>query len=191
MFRSKKAYPPKLQTFAICGVDHGLGATHLSFALANYLCSKCRYRTAYVEMNGQDELLNLSDRSDDTSFRYMEVDMYPTALWEDLPHIMRGGYERIVIDMGVLDEQNRFSFLRADRPLLIGSASPWKRPQLEHALTMLDAGTPAGRDAITVLGNNGINTKLPIAMTPIPSIPNPFQLVTATWTFFEGLLKGS
>lgn len=196
MFHFKKIPPVFAQSIAVCGTEHGIGATHFSLALSHFLCNKLRKKTAYVEMNGSGQILCYSNGNDTEKFRYMNLTCYPHAIREDLPGILSARYSYIVFDIGVLTSESYWDFYKCDVKFVIGSISPWKRNRFDELLQSLLYNMNTCQDHVVLLGNLGIKETIKafeqyhtISVFAIPFLPNPFQLTTANCTFFQELLS--
>ena len=195
MFGFKKVPLSSPQSIAVCGTEHGIGTTHFSLSLSNFLCSKLRKRTAYVEINGSNQICHLSGNKDAERFRYMDIVCYPHAIQEDLPHILGERYSYIVLDLGVLTSESYWDFCRCDLKFVIGSVSPWKTDRFFELLESLLYNMNTRQDHVILLGNLGIKETIKpfeqfchLPVYAIPFLPNPFQLTTANCTFFQEML---
>jgi hypothetical protein len=176
-------------------MEHGIGTTHFSLSLANYLCSSYRKRTAYVELNGSGQICLIAKNADAYRFSYMDIVCYPSAVSEDLSRILSEHFSYIILDLGVLTFETGRDFYRCDLKFIIGSVSPWKAGRYYEALESLLYNTNMGQDHIVILGNLGTKEAISLfrrfyhlPVCAIPVIQNPFQLTTANCTFFQKML---
>jgi hypothetical protein len=195
MFGFQKVSSVTPQTIAVCGTEHGIGTTHFALSLSNYLCSKYRKRTAYVELNGSNQIRSLSDDPDMDTFFYMDIACYPSSIAEDLNRILAERFSYIILDLGVLTSDTCREFYRCDLKFIIGSVSPWKAGRFYDTLESLLYNTNPSQDHIVILGNLGIKETLRdfqrfcgCQVYAIPFLQNPFQLTTANCTFFQEML---
>jgi hypothetical protein len=188
MFGFKKVSSAAPQTIAVCGMEHGIGTTHFALALSNFLCSKFRKRTAYVE-------LNRSNQIHAEMFRFMDIVCYPRAIAEDLSRILAERYTYVILDLGVLTPDTSRDFYRCDLKFIIGSVSPWNTDRFLEVLESLLYHANVSQEHILIMGNLGSKENLKaferlsrLPVCAIPVLPNPFQLTTANCTFFQEML---
>jgi hypothetical protein len=195
MFGFKKVSSAAPQTIAVCGMEHGIGTTHFALALSNFLCSKFRKRTAYVELNRSNQIHSLADDRDAEMFRFMDIVCYPRAIAEDLSRILAERYTYVILDLGVLTPDTSRDFYRCDLKFIIGSVSPWKADRFLEVLESLLYHANVSQEHILIMGNLGSKENLKtferlsrLSVCAIPALPNPFQLTTANCTFFQEML---
>lgn len=195
MFRKKNFFFPSCQTIGICGMEHGIGATHFALCLSNFLCNKLKKRTAYVELNNSGQIIELGEDESLTSFSRYDIDFYPSAIKSDLPYILHSHPVFLILDLGVISTDNYWDLYNCEIKFIIGSFSPWKVNRFYSLLEALTLQQNTEQDHITILGNLGIKDyvkkfqrdfRLPSFV--IPYLPNPFQLTTANCTFFEDVM---
>jgi hypothetical protein len=184
------------RTIGICGVEHGIGTTHIALALSNYLCSKCGLSTACLELNASRQIGALSDGKGTGFFRYLKIDFYPDAKLDQLPDILGKNYSCVVFDMGTLGTAAYPEFVQCDLKLVVGSVRPWKAGSFENWLNRHQSLYNIFSEDFIFLGNMGIKEELAVCtrryrlpMLAVPYLENPFQLTSSDWTFFEKLLK--
>lgn len=164
--------------------------------MANYLCSKRRFRTAYIEINGTDEISSLAD-GDDTPFLCCEVTLYPDATFSRLGEILSHGFQFCILDFGLLHPNNYREFMQCDRGFVIGSIAPWKQDSYARFLKKYFPKKSEYSDHIRYLAALGIKDQVKsfskrcrIPVTAFPYLEQPFQLSSADWQFFQLLLQG-
>lgn len=125
-------------TVAVLGLFRGCGATHLAIAAAHALVREGGGRTAVVELErtaGAFERVALEWEGEPLrgrrTFAVRGVDYWPAANRETLAEVFGRGYRHVVLDLGVCAEARNFEeLLRADIPLIVGSASEWRSGEL-------------------------------------------------------------
>lgn len=107
-----------------------MGVTHLTVLLANYFCSICGEHTAALEWNGHGDFDRLgrvcTGGAEADVYHIQNVMFYPRADGAVLGECLRKHYEKIVVDFGVLGEQERAELLRCQKLYLILSFSEWQ-----------------------------------------------------------------
>lgn len=129
--------PDKI-VIGLIGTHKGAGVTHTSIMLANYL-SRCRgFKTAYLEMNEEDDIKHLLyayENNGDKFYEKRKFKIYTTTYYrnvreKDLIEILNEEYEYFILDFGMDFNKNKSEFLRCDLKLVIGSLTEWKRHTL-------------------------------------------------------------
>ena len=189
-FRPRERLSPA--TIGICSLQHNAGTTCLSFACANYLCSKLNQPTALVERNGTHAFRRLHPGKGE-HFKSYGIDFYPDAgefSCSDLSHTWR------LFDYGVITDTHMAEFLRCDRRLVLLDLSPWNR-ELTEELFERAFGSGRNKEQITLLGNPAPTGRLSSSsvfygrdILTIPYLPNPFHLTPDDFGVFEKIFKG-
>lgn len=184
---------------AVCGASHGCGATHMSLALANFLCSKQNQAAAYLEYNATREIRALSpekDKKTQSFFSVKGVDLYPEVTAGRLPELLQLRYSYFILDMGVLNTNTYSEFLHCGHQFVVGSIAPWKLEEYDAFLNAFYFKKLIHQESIVFLGNLGIKEnqkrfthqfRIPVHL--IPFFPNPFQLTPEDWLFFKTILE--
>ncbi|NGZ74493.1 serine/threonine protein kinase [Saccharibacillus alkalitolerans] len=173
-------------TVAVLGNYPGCGSTHTAIAAAHTLAREGG-RTALVELgraSGTFERIAMEWEGEPLkgkrTFSIRDVDYWPAADRERLGDIFGRGYRHIVLDLGTCGNARDFEeFLRADIPLIVGSASEWRsgdliafahreslraRPKWIYALPF--AADNAVKDMRRRLGHKKVYA--------LPALPDPF-----------------
>ena len=179
---------------------HGLGVTHLCIALANFMASKQKKKTACLELSTSDAFSQLYSMPKDASmpsyFQIHDVDYYPNVQKTDIPMLINSGYEILILDFGILTDTCLDELLRCDRKLLLCSNAPWRKaelssclssyPQLrkmEFLLFMIKYGNHIG------IAKFAWEFSIPYGQFRIvPFLQNPFHIEKEWFTFFDSLL---
>lgn len=122
----------------LIGTHSGAGVTHLGISLAAYFSEYQRRNTAYVECSSHNDLSNLqkncTDISEDTCyqgfFTHRRVTFYKNRNLLNIPEIIGGQFECIILDMGTDIVKNKSEFLRCDKKIVVSSLAVWKRQEL-------------------------------------------------------------
>lgn len=174
-------------------MDHGLGSTHVSLTLANYLCSKLGKKVAYIERNSSNHIQNLVAKEEKLSFQYMGIVFFPNISFISLPEILQKDFEFFILDMGVLNPHAMTEFLRCDKSFLICSPSKWRR-SLNNKVEPLFTNQ-AHQNCCTKIVNlcekesTFSNLISSFETYPFPYIPNPFQIEPRHFRAISLLLK--
>lgn len=122
------------RVIGIAGAGKGVGCTHFSVMLLNYLAGFQRRKAVLLEFNrsGAFEMLEkvcTGKTQPNKEFRILDADYCKDAGRKELAEMLGRNYEDILIDFGNAEEADWAEFLRCDKRFLIGSFSEW---QQEH-----------------------------------------------------------
>lgn len=125
--KQKKVYPTEI--IGLQGVTAGVGATHLTVALANVLCSKERYRVAVAELREDGQIANLLEDEWFVSegcvgFVCSGVDYYPKVNIDQVRLLSGKGYDYLLVLYPPSDTGVSYGEV-AHRRIVIGSLQPW------------------------------------------------------------------
>lgn len=176
-------------------MGHNIGVTCLSLAFSNYLCSKNLKSVAYIELNSTDEIYQINPRKERTKFKFMGIDFYPNCTLIELPNIMSMKYQYFIMDFGVLNSYTSKEFNRCQARFAICDYKEWKFDQIEAFLSNETIWTTSLKDTLIIMGKNISKQSCKLFrnehghnIMSIPTIPNPFQITSELFEFFEELL---
>ena len=203
-------FHPKTQkehlVIGIAGTLEGLGVTHLCIALANYLASKKRKKTACLELSNSSAFSQLREygmpallpvkTSAHRSFQIYDVDYYPNVQKAELPALINTGYEVLILDFGLLHTDCLDELYRCDKKFILCSVAPWKQqdmfsrltlyPQIkkmEYLFYMIAYGTR--QDVCEIAKKLAVSRN---QLHAVPFLQNPFHIEQEQFSFFEKLL---
>ncbi len=124
----------------ILGTHKGCGVTHLGIMLAHYLSDYMGYRTALLECYPQKDIQQLQNYiyQDDVAakelevFKIQHVSYHRNVKEQNLPEVIGGEYDGVILDLGSDFARNRNEFLRCDKRIVVSSLSAWKRHELDQ-----------------------------------------------------------
>lgn len=122
----------------IVGTHTGVGVTHTGIMLSNYLSEHKSVKTAYLEMNEEDDFKHLlyayerctEETMEQNHFHINHTTYYKNVRDSELVTIFNEDFEYLILDFGTEFNKNRSEFLRCDIKLVIGSLTEWKRHEL-------------------------------------------------------------
>ena len=174
-----------------------MGSTTCALALCNFMNNKLGVHTAYLELNGSNEISLLNKRKDSKPFSYCGISIYPSVTLADLGDIFSLRYSCFVLDMGSLNPYTAPTFWRSDLCVIMCSLSPWQKSNREEFMKKLPENNILNQEKVILLANLGIKEQLAAFKQNIfhdvrcfPYLPNPFRLTPKDWPFFETLLIG-
>ena len=130
-FRKPAAAEAGPRIIGIVGTGRGAGATHLCVWSANGLRSGLGRKTAVLEWNRHgdfDRFGRVCTGMEPRNLRYsiQGVDFYPQSGEEILAACIRGPYQEILLDCGVLGEEGDGGLLYCRSVYLLTSFSEWQ-----------------------------------------------------------------
>lgn len=181
----------------IAGVGNGVGATHFSVMLLNYLAGFRRREAALLEWNASGDLQRMEwvctgmCRSQ-KPFRILEADYYKKAGSDELAKALGRNYKYILIDFGNAEKADWSEFLRCGRQFLIGSFSEWQQEKFrEFEKEKAETGKKSWT-SLAVFGSEEtrreFKRRFRLSTERIPFSADPFSVTSETRDFFDRLL---
>lgn len=196
----KTVLEPKSRIIGIAGVGHGVGCTHFSIMLLNYLAGFRRKKAALLEFNGSGALEMLEKVcigciGQEKPCRILEADYYKSAGQKELAEVLSREYEEILIDFGNMEEGDWAGFLRCDRQFLIGSFSEWQQERFrEFELKKRPVGRKSWQ-SLAAFGSEETRKEFMrryrIFAERIPFSADAFAVTKECGRFFEKLIPDS
>lgn len=180
-------------------MGRNMGTTSLSLSISNYLCNKHLKSVAYIELNTTNEihLLNPKLKHMKEKFQFMGIDFFPNVTLLDISDILNLKYQYFILDFGVLNTYTAKEFNRCQARIAICDHAKWKKNLIEDFLHNKEIWNNSSWDNLILTGKMNKNQCRHFRLEhgrniiPIPTIPNPFQLTSEVFDFFEQLLKRS
>lgn len=195
IFQKKKKKIQVPQTVVgVCGMTRGVGTTNFSLCLANYFRNKCLESTCYVEFNSTKQICELNGGIS-KKFSYKGIDFFPDEKLHNLPNLLNLHYSYYVLDFGVCNSYNVSEFERCTDKFAVCNLSPWKIQQFNSFIKKYE-NVSINFDNLHILGNPAISQydkalqrKIHYDIEPVPFFPNPFQITSENFSFFNKLLE--
>lgn len=129
--KTKTVLEESVRLIGIGGVSHGVGCTHVSVMLLNYLAGYQRRKAALLEWNDSGDFEKLEKIctgkiQEGAKFRVLDGDFYKAVNAEIFADVLQSNYQDILIDFGVLEKQRFSDFLRCEKQFVLGSFSEWQ-----------------------------------------------------------------
>ena len=170
--------------------------TNFSIALCNFLQNKCRHNVAFIELNATNQIRLLNLNTNNYTFRKNYINFFPNSTLNNLQDILKQDYDFFILDFGVLNQYTINEYARCHMQLAICPLSSWKKTVLEEFLETLCDKYINYQTHITFLGYERIKENLTrihrtykIDILPLPFLPNPFQITSEDFDFFNNLLE--
>ena len=186
----------------IIGAGRGVGVTHLSVWMANYLTGVRRERTAVLEWNRHGDFARIKEfccgaekceiagKAD--AFKVLDTEYYADAGVEELAACMNTDYRRIIVDYGEITGETMLECARCDRKVIVGALSEWQAKAF-----LEEAKKSAKRDQswsyTTAFGSEEARRELMkrfrMDCLRIPTSVDAFAVTRSDMRFFADLLK--
>lgn len=174
-------------------MEHGIGTTHISLTLANFICSKLGIKTAYVEFNGTNQINSLRKTQGNRFFSYKGIDFFPNTSVTSLSEILQENYRYLILDMGVLNTYTAKEFFRCDKQFLVCSPGKWRLPQAKEKIEALFKNQNV-QNRVTVIMNLSEEESYfslfsnAYREVSFPYIANPFQIKPSHFHVIDQIL---
>lgn len=182
----------------IAGIGSGVGATHFSVMLLNYLAGYQRKKAALLEWNRSGDLERLEQACTGMSrpgkpFRVLEADYYKCAGTGELAMALGRNYQYILMDFGNAEKAEWSDFLRCGKQFLIGSFSEWQQERFrEFERKKTETGEKSWK-SLAVFGSEEtrkeFKRRFRIQTERIPFSADAFAVTTECRDFFDHLLN--
>lgn len=190
-----------LQTIGITGVQKGVGVTHISIMLGNYIRSKHNKNVAILEMNQTGAFEELKEYYSNRhkneqrfdTFSVAEVTYYNKVEKEMLGMIYNRCKDYVILDFGEIKEECIKEFLKCNIKIVVGNLNPWNRTKLVSYMEYFIARDFLGKIKYIsrFITNDEIRHIKNIYKTNIyalPFEPDPFLIHGCNFEFLEKLL---
>lgn len=189
---------------AVLGTTPAVGTTHSCITFGHFLARRYS-KVAIVEM-GVDRaafsrIQEIAEGSPPGSCRTFEIngiDFWRQTSRGDVISVLAGGYDAVVLDLGAFRDSERLEeFLRADIPIIIGSAAEWRQHDVLTIARMLERHDQPNRVYALPLASSRAVQQLRKSLggskvVAIPFHGDPFEMSLeieqAMGIIFEGFL---
>ena len=122
----------RCRMIGIAGSNVGVGCTHFSIMLANYLTGYLRRKAILLEFNESGDFERLEQvctgqTGRKNPYRILDADYYKHAGPENIKEVLLEGYDDILIDFGSVKDGEHESYWRCDKKFLVGSFTEWQQ----------------------------------------------------------------
>ncbi len=174
------------------GAGSGVGTTHLTLLLANYLAGFRKMPAAVLEWNGHGDFQRFGNVCGGISLggQYCQIlgaDYFPRAGKDVLVQCMNGPYEAVVFDYGRIEEGNEAELIRCRKKLIVLSFSEW---QIEAAFHFLKKPRRAedGWYYFTAFGSEEARKetgrRFHVSIRRLPYLPDAYAVTKETINLF-------
>jgi hypothetical protein len=127
----------------------------------------------------------------------MGICFFPEITLSTLPEILQKDFDYFVLDMGILNPYTAYEFSRCHMQYMVGDFSLWKKEKTLHHLEQLLKHNIIKQEQVILLLNPTIKESYPsgpvkgfLKRITVPFIPNPFQIASSEFAFYEKVLGG-
>ena len=126
----------------IMGIAQGVGTTHLSIMVGNYLANGLGNKVAIVGLGKKDDYASFAptpmgsrDECENEYFISNGMKFYKSVSNLQVPIILSKNYDYVIIDIECNNAFGRNQFIKSDKKVVIGSLSRWKVNLYEQFLS--------------------------------------------------------
>lgn len=126
----------------------------------------------------------------------MGIVFYSQVTLTRLSEILQKNYDYFILDMGILNPNTAYEFSRCNRQFIVADLAIWKRKRTLEKLKQLQNTITLNQERVVLLGNAMLKESIPFStfsffskVISIPFIPNPFQIASYDFTFYESLIE--
>ena len=127
-----EVHEKKIRLIGIAGTGSGVGCTHFSIMLINYLTGFLRRRAVLLEFNRSGDLEKLEyictgRVGQKHLYRVLDADYYKAAGPDALEEVLQKDYDDVLIDFGSVKDGDQTLYWRCEKKFLVGSFSEWQQ----------------------------------------------------------------
>lgn len=120
---------------AVAGTSSGVGSTHQSILVANFL-RRLGVKVALAECNNSNAFAGIEKsiayKASDNNFTFKGVHFFKNTTKEELDFIKNQNFQAVVLDIGKNIKKYRNSFVNSDLAIVITRISEWKMDEIEN-----------------------------------------------------------
>ncbi|MDF2906432.1 MAG: hypothetical protein K0R34_1753 [Herbinix sp.] len=118
------------EVIGLIGTHHGVGVTHTGLLLAFYFGEELGKKTAFLECNNNRDMQLIEQayewgNEEKDSFSYRRITCYKEVRKEQIPQIIGGNYEYVILDFGTDLVSNQEELLCCSTKIVVGGQSEW------------------------------------------------------------------
>lgn len=201
----KQSSGQKTAVIGIMGLGRGVGTTHLSIMLGNYLANGLGKTVALLELNKNNAHMQIrqlkhikciehAKSGTKSCFRLNRMDFYENISSEDIPQIMAANYNYVILDVSANYLLGKNEFLRSHKKIVVGSLSKWKAHEYLNYFEKIQLEKETAACQYLALTKDVeifkiIKKKYNTEIEKIPFEENPFYLEGSHMEWIEKFLK--
>lgn len=183
----------RTKMIGVTGVAAGVGATHFSIALANYVANVLQQKVVYISFEEKSEVSNMI-LSKQQEYEFMNVCYCSCATAIRISELWNEGYDYMILDFGKDFPTYRAEFLRCEKKVVLGSLILWKKAYFDQRMETLKKEMHYETwDYYALFGikedKKEFKIDYGISIRTFPYIEDPFQIKKETYAFFQEALS--
>jgi len=180
------------------GVGRGVGTTHLTIMMGNYLANGLGKKVALLELNKNNTYSEIKlmkcSRIKKTCFEVNGIDFYENISYEDIPKIMANNYNYLILDVSSNYILGRNEFLRSHKKIVVGSLSKWKAQEYFKCFENMQLISEISACQFLSLSKDFevvkiVKDKYGVPIVQIPFEENPFYIESNHMEWIGKILK--
>ena len=180
------------------GVGRGVGTTHLTIMMGNYLTNGLGKKVALLELNKNNTYSKIMCRKcskiSETCFEVKGMDFYENISYEDIPKIMASNYHYLILDVSSRYILGRNEFLRSHKKIIVGSLSKWKAQEYLNCFEDMQLKSEFPDCQFLSLSNDCevvkiVRNKYGVQVNQIPFEQNPFYIGSNHMEWIEKIIN--
>lgn len=194
--KEKPILEQKARLIGVGSTGRGVGCTHFSVLLLNYLAGCRRRKPVLLEWNTSGDFEKLERvctgrNREKKRFRILDADYCKAAGPVELAAVLEGNYDDILIDFGVLDEVSMAEFLRCEKQFVIGSVTEWQEEAFRDFVNRYGTGKKSWT-CLAAFGSEEARKefarRLNLSVSRIPPSEDAFSVTKGCCRFFDALI---
>jgi len=180
------------------GIGRGVGTTHLTIMMGNYLANGLGKKVALLELNRNNTYSEIKlmkcSKIRKACFEVNGMDFYENISYEDIPKIMESNYNYLILDVSNNYILGKNEFLRSHKKIVVGSLSKWKAQEyfeyFENMKLTSDISAceflslSKDRDVVKI-----VKDKYRVGIDQIPFEQNPFYIAGNHMGWIEKIIN--
>jgi len=167
------------------GAGRGVGTTHLTIMIGNYLTNGLGQKVALLELNRNNTYSKIRhmkcSKVRKACFEVKGMDFYEIISYEDIPKIMANNYNYLILDVSSNYILGKNEFLRSHKKIVVGSLSKWKAQEYFNCFDNLQLLSEISACEFLSLSNDCevfkiVKEKYRVQVNQIPFEQNPFYI---------------
>lgn len=180
------------KTVGVLGSDRGVGVTQLCIALANFISLESGRKVQLLDVSGTGQLARVPTASNGTLFG---VKYIPDVERKQIPLLMNGYYDYMILDFGSDRAKNYTEFLRCTKKIAVGSFCLWKRRAYDDLMQFIKNETGyTDWEFCELFGKKEdkkeFRKKYGVPLRTIPFLPDPYKQGQEDFLFLKEFIKG-
>jgi hypothetical protein len=181
----------------VMGVGRGVGTTHLTIMLGNYLANGLGKTVALLELNRNKAYSDMQhikcSKISKFCFEEKNLKFYENVSYDSIPEIMANNYNYMILDISSNDLFGKNEFIRCHKKIVVGSLSRWKVHEYINFLENMQLLSEVAVCQFLSLSRDGkaaefIEDNYKVKINQIPFELNPFYIESSHMEWIARIL---